>query len=186
MTYRKHILGFVLAGLALLAVVLVYPALAHISQDSPPGASEGMYRNFQFFASTTGATFYATSTSATSTNITQYVDSKGFLDKGYFVIAGAKKVEFYFTRGDQTGKGNTGTSTFKVQISPDATTWYDFGKLILATTTNQTLQKDLTIQASTSTVPMSLNLDFDTFYAVRCVVVEEIDGEHTCSAAASW
>src|SRR3990167_9153192 len=109
--------GMVLGVFAVL-IGLVYFAStsnAHITKDVPT-VTPNTFRTFTFFASSTTQTNYATTTTATSTSITQYFDSNGTLDKGYFVIAGAKKVEVYFQRGEAGGigaGGNTGTTTFK-------------------------------------------------------------------------
>src|SRR3990167_5858653 len=70
----------------------------------------------------------ATTTSATSTNL---ADGGSGL-----VIAGAKKVVMYFQRGGVSNL-NLGTSTFKVQTSPDGVSWYDFGLFKSATSTTQ-------------------------------------------------
>ena len=145
-----------------------------------------VYQNYNFFASTTGQTNYATTTSATSTDITPYWTTDGRKDSGYLLIAGAEKVTFYFQRGDTTGQGNTGTSTFKVQVSNDGTNWYDWNLLVTATTSTATTLASVSIEAATSTIPASLNLDYATPYAVRCIVIETIDGEHSCKATVSY
>lgn len=114
----------------------------------------------------------ATTTTATSTNLTG--------GGGYQVIAGAKDVVFYFSRGDTTGTGNSGSTNFKVQVSPDGALWYDYNTLVQnsATSTDITTLSSVTISAATSTVityPQEIG-----FYAVRCIAVETTDGEHTC------
>lgn len=114
----------------------------------------------------------ATTTTATSTNLTG--------GGGYQVVAGAKKVVFYFSRGDTTGTGNSGSTNFKIQVSPDGNLWYDYNTLLqnLASSTDVTSLSSVTISAATSTVityPQYLG-----FYAVRCIAVETTDGEHTC------
>lgn len=118
----------------------------------------------------------ATTTSATSTN-----QGGG---GGYAKIAGAKKVEIVFTR---TGRShaNTGQTIFRVQVSPDGTNWYDFARLMNATSTSQTGQSTVTLQG-TSTAIQALDLRTDTFYGVRCIAFQITDGEHTCSANAEF
>ena len=118
------------------------------------------------------------------------------------MIAGAEKVTFLFQRGDTSGQGNTGTSTFTIQVSKDGTNWISYKKLIVnltnANSTNLTRVSDVVLTASTntavtgtafdaatSTVAASISPE-DTFYAARCTVVEEVDGEHTCSALGIW
>lgn len=112
----------------------------------------------------------ATTTSAYSTDI-----SAG---GGYAVIAGAKKVEFYFTRGGATGP-NTGKSVFSVEVTPDGANWYSFNKLV-GSDVSATATSTVSIVAATSTVTVGMNIDHDAFYAARCRVVETTDGEHTC------
>lgn len=130
----------------------------------------------------------ATTTSATSTNI-----SGG---GGYLTVAGAKKVVMYFQRGGVSNL-NLGTSTFKVQGSPDgAEPWYDFG-LFAATATSSVpnlVRYGLTNVVvlgtgtgnGTSTIPLALDLTNFSFYALRVIVVETVDGEHTVKATAEF
>jgi hypothetical protein len=146
------------------------------------------YRYYTFFATSTAQTNFATTTTATSTNINQWTNSSGVIDKGYFVIAGAKKVTMYFSRDAGTG-GNAGSTNFKVQSSPDGTTWYDFTRLVQATSTsvsNAVEQSTATISAATTTLQYGLDLDYDSTFAVRCIVVETTDGSHSCAASATY
>jgi len=112
----------------------------------------------------------ATTTTATSTNLTD--------GGGYAVIAGAKKVVFYFTRG--WGAGNSGSTNFKIQVSPDGSTWNDYNTLLQnsATSTARTAISSVTVPAGTSTV--MAYPEYLGFYAVRCIAVETTDGAHTC------
>lgn len=126
--------------------------------------------------------FSATTTNATSTNIG---DGTGAL-----TIAGAKRVTFYLSRGG-TVSTNTGTSTFNIQVTPDGTNWYNFNKMEPATTTADVSGHvahlgALAIQAATSTIIAAMDLEMDTFYQARCIVVETIDGEHSCSATVEY
>lgn len=135
--------------------------------------------------------FSATTTSATSTNLAA--------GGGYFMVAGAKKVIMYFGRGGLTDP-NVGTSTFRVQVTPDGSNWYDFGLLLSATSSSQTtyplsptygsvvvISKSITAGGNgTTTIPRALNLDNFPFLGVRCIVYEDTDGEHTCTAQAEF
>ena len=135
--------------------------------------------------------FSATTTSATSTNLSD--------GGGYLPVVGAKKVVMYFQRGGVTNL-NVGTSTFRVQGSPDGTTWYDFGNFKSATSSTQTaypqdaqfggqvqISKSITAGGNgTSTVPVALDLTNFSFRGIRCIVVETTDGEHTCKGSAEF
>lgn len=147
-------------------------AIGSVSFEVPTQKGE-TYRNYSFFSATT--------TTATSTNTTDGVG-------GYFPIAGAERVTLYFSRA--WNGGNAGTSTFSIEVSPDGTNWYDYNKLISnSTNTNaQTLTRvgSVAIVAATSTTVASLDLENDTFFAIRCIVIEETDGAHTCSASAEF
>lgn len=147
--------------------------------------SSAVYWNYNFFASTTSQTIYATTTSATSTNIIPYWTTDGRKDNGYLVIAGAEKATFYFSRGGVTNP-NTGSTLFKIQVSDDGTNWYDYGNLSSATTTASTGVSSYTITAATTTDLLSMDLTNDNFYAARCIVVETTDGEHSCRASVQF
>lgn len=117
----------------------------------------------------------ATTTTATSTNI-----SGG---GGYAVIAGAKKVTAYFSRGGTAG-ANTGSTLFKIQVSPEGSTWQDWGKLVQSTST--VTQTTAAITAATSTLLYGVDIDQEAFYGIRCVAVETTDGEHTCAVGVEF
>lgn len=174
-------------GLVFAALSLQSQAFAGVSQTGPT-VTRDTTQYFTFFASSTAQTSFATTTSATSTNILPYFDSNGRLDNGYFVIAGAKKVTVYFSRGDTTGQGNTGSSTFNLQVTtkanPTASDWFNFSKLVQATSTTE--QPTAGIAAATSTLRYGMDIDYDSVYAVRCIVIEATDGEHSCAAAATF
>lgn len=146
------------------------------------------WQRYQFFATSTAQTNFATTTTATSTTINAWYDSNGQVDNGYFVIAGAKKVNVYFSRGDTNGQGNAGSSTYSVQVTgktnPTEADWLYFTKLVPATTTTQVGAG--VIAAATSTIGFGLDIDSNAFYAIRCIVVEATDGEHTCAASAQY
>lgn len=177
-------LGVVIA-LAVFYITTIAPnlALGDVVTDVP--THEGQFQEYTFFATSTDQTSFATTTSATSTNIATWTNSQGRVDNGYFVVNGAKRVTFYFSRGDTTGEGNTGSSEFSVEASPDGENWYDFERL-LQVDSNKTSTSSVTISAATSTTVASLDLVEHNFFAVRCIVVETTDGEHSCSATASY
>jgi len=121
--------------------------------------------------------FSATTTSATSTNLTG--------GGGYLTIAGAKAVTFYFSRGGATGP-NSGSTRFEVEVTPDGTNWYDFNQLQEnAATTTKTYYETYTL-AGTTTAVTSMSLVDHTFLGARCIAIETTDGDHTCSAAVTF
>lgn len=149
-------------------------------------------KEFTFFATTTSAvqSWHSTTTSATSTDITSFVDDQGAIDRGYFVIAGARRVTFFFSRGDTSGQGNSGSTRFEVDVSDDGTTWTPFNGLILNNVSAGSVTRPhvgtSTISAATSTSVAEMDLVNQAIYAVRCRVIETTDGEHTCKALAEW
>lgn len=159
---------YLFAGLIALLIlaVTVNAAVASISFKSATGPV-GTYE--------VNTLLSATTTNATSTNLTG--------GGGYALIGGAKNVTVYFSRGDTTGTGNSGSNLFKLQVSPDGSTWNDYSRLRQATTTNNAndfaiLAGSGTISAATSTLTYSM--ETLGFYAVRCISVETTDGEATC------
>lgn len=160
-----------IVGIALLLIVGVYQVSASVTATRPTQPT-GYIQNYTFFNATT--------TSATSTDRAT-TSPNGW---GMFNIAGAKNVAFYFSRADSGG--NTGSSTFKVQVTPDGTNWYDYNTLVknVATSSYPVTEASVVIQAATSTVISYMaNLGF---YGVRCTVVEAINGAHTCKATAEF
>lgn len=120
--------------------------------------------------------FSATTTNATSTtaNINAY-------------IQGAKRATFYFQRGDTTGQGNSGSTSFSVEVSRTNSTsdadWIDYNKLIdnVTNANSQNLTRVGSASLSgTSTKIYSMDLEHDNINFVRCIAVETTDGEHTC------
>lgn len=174
---------------AIVAIVfttsLLSVAKANVTGDISVPASR--FVNYQFFASTTNPVVIATSTSATSTNITPYFDAQGRLDSGYLPIAGAKKVTLYFGR-TADASGNAGSSAFRVEVTPDGTNWFAFNKLVqnVASSTNPGLTLGSVSLTGTSTVITSMDLQYDNFYAVRCIVVRTTDGAGSCLGSAQF
>lgn len=154
-----------------------------------PNVTENSYRLYEFFASTTAPTTVATTTDATSTSITPFMTTDGIYDAGWFKVAGAKEVTLFFSRGGATS-ANTGTSTFKVQVTADGTNWFDYNGLSDATTTVTSADdffktySDVVIEAATSTKIMKMAEK--GWLGIRCIVLETIDGEHRCRAAAEF
>lgn len=181
--------------IAVLAVVLGSYALYAVTQHTygkitteNPGQAGGVYRSYDFFASTTAQTNFATTTSATSTSITAWFDSNGRRVDGAFGIEGAKRVNFYFSRDAGTGS-NDGSTNFSIQTTRDGTTWNNYNRLRQATTTNNAndlsvLTSSATISAATSTLIYSM--ETLGFKAVRCVIVETTDGSHSCAVSADF
>lgn len=127
--------------------------------------------------------FTATTTSATSTTV---VGPNG---PGFLRIGGAKDVIFFFTRGDTKGTGNSGSSTFSVQVTPDGTNWFNYTEL------GQVQQSGgadafyartgtSTISAATSTLQYAM--EDISYYGVRCIAARVTDGESSCSATANF
>lgn len=191
-------IGVLFASIAFFSVMNVLPLFAGI-QTSNASVTPNTYRAYDFFAASSTPTVSATTTSATSTNILSWTNSAGQIDNGAFVIAGAKKVTLYFSRGDLTGQGNTGTTTFKVQTAKNADavtagTWEDLTQVVSSTSTTIAntavftagVNSSIRTEASTSTLIFGMDLDYNTFFAIRCIVVETIDGEHSCKAVAQF
>lgn len=135
---------------------------------STKGASEqGTFRLYTALAATT--------TTASSTPIN---------------IAGAKKVTLFFSRGDTTGQGNSGSSAFSVTVSGDDSNYVQYNKLIdnVTNTNAQTLTRvgSVSLAAGTSTKTYSMDLDRDGFIGMKCGVIETTDGEHTCKVLVQY
>lgn len=161
---KKIILGLSVFILAFVCTISVLGAVTTKLANNDAGYTQ----NFTFFNATT--------TTATSTNT---ADTAGFK------TAGAKVVSLYFSRGGVTNP-NTGSSKFTIEVSPDGSSWYPYNTLKqnLATSTYPTTVDSVTISAATSTTIVQMqNLGF---YAIRCIVNETTDGEHTCKASAEY
>lgn len=182
-------IGVILCSLAFFSAMNVLPTFAGILVDRPT-VTPTTYQTYDFFAASSTPTVSATSTSATSTNILSWTDPEGRRNNGALVIAGAKKVTLYFSRGDTTGQGNLGTSEFRIQTTLNADTlasglWTDYGELVQSTSTAITLAAlvpTASSSAATTTLRFGMNLNYSAFYAIRCIVKETVDGEHSCKA----
>jgi hypothetical protein len=163
--------GTVGAIFALILFAGFYIAYGQIA-SSVPTQNPGNFTPKTFFSATT--------TNATSTN------GAG----GYLTITGAKRLVALFQRGDTSGQGNSGSSRFRLQVTPDGSTWFDFGRLqyISGTTTADAYFKrfdDVTLTGTTTQL-MAVDLNNQTYYGLRCIVLETTDGEHTCKAYAEY
>lgn len=187
-----------LAGVVLFLGLILISRTSHVSgliTADTPGVTPNLYRLQEMLASTTAPSVVATSTNATSTNINAYFDSSGRLDNGAMVIAGAKKVTLYFTRGGAFAAANTGTSTYFIQVSRDGTNWTNFNKLVAATSTtisNANELQNVTIGATvpgnvaTTTQVYSMDLTNEAYFSMRCIVTILVDGASSCSAFAQY
>lgn len=181
-TLEFYISGMLVAlAIGVLAfVTLSHPAYGASTQVpgvtlhiiNPPSETQDFYTFFN-----------ATTTTATSTT------AAGTQDPGFMRIGGAKDVIFYFSRGDTKGTGNSGSTLFKVQVTPDGLNWFDYNELGQITTSQTadvfyTRVGTSTISAATSTLQYAME-DID-YYGVRCIAVRTTDGEASCKASASF
>lgn len=189
---KTYTLPLTFIGLALFLIVALLTSTDFaLGGDLDETPIRDNFQTYEFFDSSSSSTLaYAvgTTTSATSTDVTYTDSTTGRIDNGYLVIAGADAVTFTFGRSSSVG-GASGTSTFYVDVSPDGTTWIDANKLItnVANTNAQTLTRVASVALTgTSSASYALDLSTDTYYAVRCVVVETTDGTHRCRASAKF
>lgn len=169
MTHKNTLFAAVglLAGIIASGLFLAYQAHAGITYTAP--VLQNSLVNHTFFSATT--------TNATSTSAQEPGDRVLRLD-------GADKLTFHFSRADN-GAGNTGTSRFEVEVSPDGSSWYDFSRLHLADA-SKSATSSVSISAATSTTLASMDIEHNAFRFARCLVVETTDGEHSCSASVQY
>lgn len=189
LTQSKLSIALAFLGVVIFAAGLFGYALNTAHASAPivkTSAISDQYRAYQFFASTTAPTVVATTTSAVSTSIIPYFTTDGTYDDGSLDIRGAKKVNFFFSRGDTTGQGNSGSSAFSVQVMGDGVNWVTYPDLkqLVATSTNALNRVSSVSLTGTTTVIYTM--DTLGFQKVRCVVVETTDGEHTCAASVQY
>lgn len=170
----RNVLTVAVAVLALaLSLWMVYAVTQHaygLQTADKLTRNEHHYISHKFFSATT--------TTATSTQDTTQDPTALGMD-----IKGAKKAVAYLTHGG-TATTSTGGAVFKVQVSPDRVTWYDFSRL-LGSDVSETATSSVTIQGATSTVRVALDLDNVTYEGLRCVSTEintplGTDGEQSC------
>jgi hypothetical protein len=133
--HTKFNVGLVGTMVAFAAVLALFAYQSHASVTSDQTTASNIFRSYDLAASTTVESTIATTTAATSTNITGYFNGSGILVDGSADVRGAKHVDLYFTRGNEFGGFNSGTTTFSVQATTDGTNWYYVNRLILATST---------------------------------------------------
>jgi len=183
------IVAVLIVGVLAISTIDFKSVSGNVTGNQPAPVST--FQTFTFFATSTyaytGST--ATTTTATSTNITSWFDSNGKKDSGYFVVAGAKKVQMYFTYDGSTTTP-TGTAGFRVQGSPNGSDWYNFQKLVLSTSTTKTTVSEIFMTGATTTVPVSLDLTDDTWFAIRCLPrhVDSLrqNGQFSCKATGEF
>jgi hypothetical protein len=173
-------------------LIATQTTFGRVTLQQPTTQGRFIQYNFFFSSSTSPLSgLQATTTSATSTNVTGWFDNDGRYVDGKLPISGAKKVSFYFGRGDTTGQGNSGSSRFNVQVSPDGSNWYYWGKWVQNASTSagfvpiSVTNADFAVNG-TSTEIATMDLTYDSFLYARCIVVETTDGEHTCMATAEF
>lgn len=181
----------IIGAIFLIAVVLFFYGSLHKALGdavTSPTVTENTFKYYTFFSTTTSQTIFATTTTATSTNIASWTNSSGEIDTGKFIVSGAKKIVFYFKRGDTSGQGNAGSTAYRIQTtpktSPSESDWTYFADLVSATSTD--VYSSSLIVSATSTAVVGMDLDNKGFYAVRCIAVEATDGEHSCAASAEY
>ena len=177
LTIRNILATLLLVGAGFVLALTVSKAFAEVTSDD--GTPLSRVVSYRFFATSTTDVQLATTTSATSTNITPYFDANGRLDSGFADIRGAEQVTLYFGRA--YGGGNAGATLYKVQVSDDGTNWLDWSKL-RGPDVSSTATTTYTISAATTTVAVSMDLTYDTPKYLRCIVVETTDGTHYCKA----
>lgn len=94
------------------------------------------------------------------------------------VIAGAKKVTFFFTRTNHSA----GSTAFSVEVSLDGTTYVTYNKLIsnVTNTNAQTLTRVASVSLNSNTTStVSMDLTTDAFYCLKVTATETTDGTHT-------
>ena len=172
-----HKLKFTAFALAIIVAVFFVAQFAFASLSTRVSTNNAReYNTYTFFTATT--------TTATSTNLSD--------GGGYFQIAGAKNVVFYFTHGG-VATSSTASSTFKVQTTRDGSTWDDYFKLQSSTSTAN-VQSFLIVGATTTVVADMGDKELASYLGVRCIVTEGSvglgggsgDGEHTCIATGEF
>ena len=165
-------LGLIVGGMFVIAGAIIY-----MNTGTVFGMTIGNFVN-----KTTGYTEYysfftATTTTATSTN--------NLINDGHFKIAGAKNVTMYFSRGGANG-ANTGSTLFKIEVSPDGVNYFPYNTLRLNQATTSYPNANATVVISAATTTSLAQMRDLGFYSIRCVAIETTDGEHTCKAEAEF
>lgn len=191
---NKYLIGIIAVAVLGLGFLFLQQSFGgNVSLDN--AVPQERFQRYDFFANSAYPTTIATTTSATSTNITAYfaTTTTNRKDNGYFVVAGAKKVTLFFQR-ESSVEGNAGISTFFLQgtyksnPSTDAD-WVYYNRLIdnVTNANTQTLTRVGLSALSAATTTKMYSLDpTDSFYAIRCIIVETTDGSHICTGLAEW
>ena len=181
LNYTKYWAVLVLALAIVLSLARYQQFAGAAITSSIPTQAPYTFTPYTFFSATT-----------TGINAVQYATSTNRTDGGgYFVIAGAKKLTFFFSHGG-VATTSTATSTFRVQVTMDASDtngWVDYPRLL--TGTSSTLVNRVDIAGATSTIWATLNgFDTESFYAVRVIAggggTVGTQGEHTAKAIAEF
>lgn len=95
-----------------------------------------------------------------------------------YVVTGAKKISFVFTRANHT----VGSSTFSVEGSLDGIVFVPLNRLVanVSNTNAQTLTRVSSVAlAANGSALASLDLANETLYAIRVTATHVTDGLHT-------
>ena len=101
------------------------------------------------------------------------------------VVAGAKRITWFFTRADHT----SGSTVFDVNVSLNGTTYVDFNMLVsnLANTNGQNLTRVASVTlASNTTESYSMELEHGGYYSLQVTATETTDGTHTAQCLIEW
>lgn len=193
-------LGFIVVCSPIVVLSLLFlisrVAFGDVSvQQTGSANSTGLYRHYNFFATTSPQTAgYGTTTpdvvgqtQATSTNIVSWF-SNGQLDNGTFTVAGAKQVTLFCGRGATSTNSGSTTCTFQVE-GDSSGPWLYLDQLTNSASTSLAIagtasQDQITVPTGTSTIAASTLSE--GFWAVRCIVNITTDGAGFCSASADW
>lgn len=201
------IIAVVLGVVMVLSIVLVasiQQAHGSLLDDEP--AISNQFRAFNLFASSTVESVIATSTNATSTNLTAYSDSQGRIIDGSADVRGAKHIDVYATRGGTFAAANTGTSTYSIQGTSGDGIWYYVNRLLTSTSSptaspglvNGVLQSDPNLanlptigatapgNAATSTLHLIVDPTSLNYRALRCVSTRLVDGANSCQMVVTY
>lgn len=175
----------IMGAVAVLATLFTAENLSGYTRNDAANRVD-TYVLHDFFASSTigvAPTEFATSTTATSTNITPYFDEQGRYQDGTLTVAGAERVSMYFTRGT----GTSGATRFRVQGTQDGINWHYVSRFI-GDDSGSTATSSTIFMNNTATTTAIYGLDVRThgYQKIRCIAVETTDGRHQCQALVEW
>jgi len=187
MTLKQSIVPIVLVAGAIVFLALfigsIQKASGYTTYDIPTRLETAVL--YDFFASSTPGTApteFATSTTATSTDINAYFDEQGRKQDGSLSIAGAERVTLYLTRGS----GTSGATIFRVQGTQDGTNWHYITRFIGDDAASTATSSVTMGNQATSTSIYGLDLRTHGYQKIRCIAVEITDGRHQCQGLAEW